>query len=107
MTSIKPEQFENYIISLMGKYENEVLDKTIKEKVDKYGKEAKKTVKGYSKQGIQLYRTGEYRKGWGISHKRAKGIKQIKVWNKNKPTLVHLLEFGHRWAIPSESLSTR
>lgn len=98
MTSIKPEQFENYIISLIGKYENKVLDKTIKEKVDKYGEEAKVVVKGYSKVGDQLYRTGDYRRGWRILHKRAKGIRQIKVSNKNKPTLVHLLEFGHNIA---------
>ena len=107
MTSIKPEQFESYMMTLLGKYDRDVVEKVVTEKVGKYGKEAKIVVKGYSKRGDQLYRTGDYQKGWGTSQKKAKGLKQVKVWNKKKPTLVHLLELGHRWSIPSESLSTR
>lgn len=95
MTTIKPEQFEDYIISLLGKYDNEVVEKTVNEKVNKIGKEAKVVIKGYSKPKDQLYQTGDYKKGWGISHKRIKGVKQVKVYNKKKPSLVHLLEFGH------------
>lgn len=101
MTNIKPEDFENYIISLLGKYEDSVVEKTVEEKVEKYGKEAKEVVKGYSKKGDQLYITGDYQRGWGISHKRKKGLKQIKVYNKKKPTLVHLLEFGHAGPFPA------
>lgn len=96
MTTIKPEQFEDYVISLLGKYDNEVVEKTVNEKVNKIGKEAKVVVKGYSKANDQLYQTGDYQRGWGISHKRIKGIKQVKVYNKKKPSLVHLLELGHR-----------
>lgn len=98
MTTIKPEQFEDYIISLMGKYSNDVVEKTVTEKVTQIGKEAKIVVKGYSKANDQLYQTGAYQKGWGISNKRIKGLKQVKVYNKKKPSLVHLLELGHRIA---------
>lgn len=98
MTTIKPEQFEDYVISLLGKYDSEVVQKTVDEKVNNIGKEAKIVVKGYSKPNDQLYITGDYQRGWGISHKRIKGIKQVKVYNKKKPSLVHLLEFGHHIA---------
>lgn len=103
MTTIKPEQFEDYIISLLGKYENDVIEKKVGEAVNNYGKDAKREVKSYSKPNIQLYRTGDYQRGWGISHKRKKGLKQVKVYNKKKPTLVHLLEFGHGGPFPAKA----
>lgn len=98
MTNITPDQFEDYIISLLGKYDNDVVEKTVKKKVEEISKEAKIVIKGYSKPKDQLYISGDYKKGWGTTFRRKEGLAQVKVWNKKKPTLVHLLEFGHRIA---------
>ncbi|NLA83037.1 MAG: hypothetical protein GX854_00615, partial [Clostridiales bacterium] len=40
-------------------------------------------------------RTGEYRKGWTIKKENRKGEIVRIIYNKDKPGLIHLLEFGH------------
>ena len=102
MFSISPYEFDRVMTSLLNKYEKDVVEKTVEEKVEEIGNEAKIVVKGYSKPKDQLYITGVYQKGWGTTFRRKKGIKKITVYNRNKPTLVHLLELGHGGPFPAK-----
>jgi len=40
-------------------------------------------------------RTGEYKKGWSRKKKSSGGQVEYTIHNKNKPSIAHLLEFGH------------
>lgn len=40
-------------------------------------------------------RTGEYAKGWTRKKEKQQGAISYTIYNKNKPTLTHLLEYGH------------
>lgn len=94
MPNIKPEDVKAYIISLIDKYEKQVGD-VVKTSTKDLATKIKPELKGYSKKGGQLYRTGQYRSGWARRTIDRKDQFQIKTYNKNKPTIVHLLEFGH------------
>ena len=39
--------------------------------------------------------TGEYKKGWARKKSRLSGQTEYTIYNKNKPSLAHLLEIGH------------
>ena len=39
--------------------------------------------------------TGQYARGWGVDREKVGGAALYTIWNKNKPGLPHLLEFGH------------
>lgn len=97
MPNVKPEDIQAYIISLIGKYEKQVED-VVKDSTKKLSKKIKPELKGYSKKKQQLYKTGVYQRGWSFRTISRKDQYQIKTYNKNKPTIVHLLEFGHRIA---------
>lgn len=104
MPNIKPEEIESYVTSLLGRYEKDVVEKTVDKTVKDLGTDAKNEVKGYSKRGVQLFRTGEYQKGWSIlNRKDRKGLRRLTVRNKNKAPLVHLLEFGHGGPFPARA----
>lgn len=94
MPNIKPEDVQKYIVSLIDKYELHVED-VVKESTQKLAKRVKPELKGYSKKGGQLYRTGAYQRGWAYRTLNRKDQYQIKTYNKAKPSIVHLLEFGH------------
>lgn len=94
MPNVKPEDVQRYIWSLIDKYEMQVED-VVKESTQKLSKKIKPEIQGYSKKGDQLYRTGKYQRGWAYRTINRKDQYQIKTYNKAKPTLVHLLEFGH------------
>lgn len=95
MISIEPEQVPAYLQELLNQYGDQV-DKVVKESTKKLAKEIKPELKGYSRKGRQLYRTGVYQSGWARKTISKKNQFQIKTYNKKKPTLVHLLEFGHK-----------
>jgi len=40
-------------------------------------------------------RTGKYRKGWRRTKESSAGSTRYTIHNKDRPALVHLLEFGH------------
>lgn len=40
-------------------------------------------------------RTGEYAKGWTRKKEKQQGAISYTIYNKNKPTLTHLLEYGY------------
>ena len=93
---ITPNDFSKLIIENIDKYSNDVLE-VVKTKTDEETKKAKKELASYSqpKPGGHLLKTGVYKKGWGVSTLTKGGVYKRKVYNKKKPTLVHLLEFGH------------
>jgi hypothetical protein len=69
---------------------------------NKLAKPALEKVQSYSVEDRQLYRTGVYRSGWRIStiNQKGKGIYRKRIHQNKatgKPSLVHLLEFGHKW----------
>lgn len=93
--SVKAEDVEKYMLDMFLKYGEEVVK--ISEKcTDKLAPKIKPEIKGYSRKGGQLYKTGVYKSGWGSKVVKRQGIYQVKTYNRKKPTLVHLLEFGHR-----------
>lgn len=91
---IPPEQVPGYIMKLIKEYDLQV-DEVVKSCTKKIAKKVKPTLKGYSKKGGHLYKTGVYKKGWGLKTISRKNQFQIMTYNRAKPTLVHLLEFGH------------
>lgn len=94
MPNIKPDDVQKYIISLIDKYEKDVED-VVKTSTKELAQKVKPELKGYSIKGKQLYRTGVYQSGWAYRTISKKDQYQIKTYNKKKPTIVHLLEFGH------------
>ena len=95
MISITPNDFSKLIIDNIDKYSKDVLN-VVKTETDFEINEAKKEVVAYSqpKPG-HLLKSGDYKKGWGVSTLRKGGVYKRKLYNKKKPTLVHLLEYGH------------
>lgn len=93
--TIEPEELPKYIKMSLEEYNGQV-NRVIVESTKELSKKVKPELKGYSRRGGQLYRTGVYRSGWARRTINKKGIFQIMTYNKKKPTLVHLLEFGHR-----------
>ena len=95
MRNISPEDFSRCIVDMISEYEGDVRD-LVKEKTKALSKDIKPELKGYSRKGGQLYRTGAYQSGWAYRTINRKDQFQIKTYNRKKPSLVHLLEFGHR-----------
>lgn len=93
--NITIDQFQDYMLELFVKYGEEVGEVVVKCTNDLSNK-VKPEIQGYSRQGSQLYRTGAYKRGWGVKTIKKPNIYQVKTYNRKKPTLVHLLEFGHR-----------
>lgn len=95
MRDIQPEDFSRVIVDMISEYEDDVRE-LVKEKTKALSKDIKPELKGYSRKGGQLYRTGAYQRGWSYRTIDKKDQFQIKTYNRAKPTIVHLLEFGHR-----------
>lgn len=94
MYTIEPWELQGQLKATLEEYE-ELVDDVVKKSTKEVAKKVKPTLKGYSKKGDKLYRTGAYRRGWGPRTINRKNIYQIMTYNKKKPTIVHLLEFGH------------
>lgn len=87
---IRPEELMNAIAAELEAYNQEVTDQ-IKKDVKKIAAECVQEIKDKSPD-----RTGEYRDGWK-KRTEFEGLKDIRisVYNSAKPSLTHLLEFGH------------
>lgn len=77
-------QIENY---------TEDVQQAIEKEVRSTARKIKKEVKANSP-----VLTGEYKEGWAYSTSRREGRIVITVYNKDKPSLTHLLEKGHNIA---------
>lgn len=94
MTGIKIDALGTEIAKLMEEYANKV-DSDIKAEAKAVAKEAVKELKQTSPEGSGS-RKGHYKDGWvsKVEKENATSI-DIKVHNKLKPGLTHLLEKGH------------
>ena len=93
--SIEPSEVEAHLKELLRIYGKHV-DDVVKKETKTLAKRIKPELKGFSRKGDQLYRTGAYQRGWARKTINKKNQFQIVTYNKAKPSLVHLLEFGHR-----------
>lgn len=98
--SININEFDDYMLDIFLKYGDEVI-KTAMECTNRLAPKIKPELKGYSSKGGHLYRTGGYQRGWGLKNVKKKDLYQVKTYNRSKPTLAHLLEFGHRGPVPT------
>lgn len=81
------KSLENSVSKILIDYGDEVVE-TLQEIIPEVGREAVKTLKRTSP-----VLSGEYAKGWTVEISKNKTA--ITVHNKKKPTLVHLVEYGH------------
>jgi mRNA-degrading endonuclease RelE of RelBE toxin-antitoxin system len=89
--TIAPEDLGIEIAKVISEYTEEVAEAVEKE-VDETAKNIKEEIQ---KSSAWKDRTGEYRKGWTIKKENRKGETVRIIYNKDKPGLIHLLEFGH------------
>lgn len=87
---IRPDELAITIMAELQQYSADV-SAQIKDDVRQVAKECVKEVKELSP-----VKTGEYKKGWGqkVAFESLDDIR-ILIYNRNKPQLTHLLEFGH------------
>ena len=83
--TIEPEEVPKYIKMSLEEYNGQV-NRVIVESTKELSKKVKPELKGYSKKGGQLYRTGQYKSGWAKRTINKKGICQIMTYNNKMPT---------------------
>ena len=90
MANIPLEQLGNEIAKILSEYTEDVI-----EGIDKAGQEvANEAVKELKAKSPK--KTGVYAKGWGRkTEKKVGDVSTVIIYNKNKPSLTHLLEHGH------------
>lgn len=87
---IKPGQLSEVISTQYNDYAAEVMKK-LSALAEEVGKDTVKRLKQTSPK-----RTGKYAKGWAAkAEKSGPFVTTVTVYNKNKPSLTHLLEHGH------------
>lgn len=84
------QKLEIEISSNLSEYSDEVSE-SIKKEVKKVAKEAVQTLKSTSPRD-----TGEYARGWSskVEFESNEDIR-VRIYNKKKPEITHLLENGH------------
>lgn len=105
--TITPEQFYDFLGKQLDKASQDVRNVIVTE-TDKLAEPTMQDVQSYSVQGRQLYKTGDYRGGWKIAtiNQIKTGVYRRRIYqNKStgKPTLVHLLEFGHKGPVEAKA----
>lgn len=90
MAKVRPKDISVEIMSQLEQYSDEVAEE-IKEEVQETASECLKEIKVNSPTD-----TGEYKRGWKkkIVFENDNDIR-IRIYNSKKPSLAHLLEFGH------------
>lgn len=90
-TFINPEELGLEIANAIADYTEDVVV-AIEEEIDDTAEKVKEEI-----QSSAAWKdiSGKYRKGWAIKKENRKGETVRIIYNKNKPGLVHLLEFGH------------
>ena len=89
MSSVDIDDLADAITEEVKKYTDDVSE-AIEEEVKETSKKVRKEAKDNSPE-----QTGEYKKGWRRKRRSRGGEISYFVHNKNKPQLVHLLEYGH------------
>lgn len=90
MAKIPLDQLGDEIAKILSEYTEDVIE-GIDEAGQEVAKEAVKELKAKSPK-----KTGVYAKGWGRkTEKKVGDVSTVIIYNKNKPSLTHLLEHGH------------
>ena len=87
---ILPGELSKEILKYLNEYEEDIEEVT-KDLTTKISKEAKSEVVAKSPVG----KTGEYHKGWSVRTYKESKRYYVKIHNRSKYQLTHLLEFGH------------
>lgn len=94
MSGIKIDNIGSELAKLMQEYSSEVLNE-VKAEVKKVARETVKELKETSPEGVGS-RKGHYKDGWTSKTEVDTGTAiSVRVHNKTKPGLTHLLEKGH------------
>ncbi|MFR1353836.1 MAG: HK97 gp10 family phage protein [[Clostridium] symbiosum] len=94
MSDIKIDSLGAEIAKLMDEYASDVVDE-MKAEAKAVAKEAVKDLKQKSPKGAGS-KKGHYKDGWSSKVEKENAVSiGIKVYNKKKPGLTHLLEKGH------------
>lgn len=88
-TTCTIDEFAAEIVLAVKQYTEDVT-KAIEKEVTETAKAVQEDIKKDSPVD-----TGEYQKGWTRKKSTKGGQITYTIYNKNKPTLAHLLEFGH------------
>ena len=89
MANVSVDDLADAITQEVKKYTDDVSE-AIEEEVNETSKKVRKEIKDKSPE-----RSGEYKLGWRRKKSTSGGRIEITIHNNKKPTLVHLLEFGH------------
>lgn len=89
MARISPDELAVELTRVIALYNQEVQE-AVANSVTAIAKEGRAKVKQNSPK-----RTGAYAKGWAVSNEYKKGKQQVRIYNKTKYQLAHLLENGH------------
>lgn len=91
MAAISPGAFAEEIEKILEEYGDEAVE-ALNESIEKTAKESQKQIRKFN-QGRTTWE--EYPKGWAIEVAKERLETSATVYNKSKPGLTHLLEFGH------------
>lgn len=88
----KRNEIEVEIMKILTDYTEEVAQE-IEAAADGRAKEAVKTLKQTSPRSKESH--PHYADGWAIKKQKSGGKLEITIYNRRKPHLTHLLEYGH------------
>lgn len=91
MATISPGAFADEIEKILEEYGDEAVE-ALNESIEKTAKESRKQIREFN-QGRTTWE--EYPEGWAIEVTKGRLETSATVYNKSKPGLTHLLEFGH------------
>ena len=89
---VTPDNLAQVLADIMDEYK-EHAEKTLDEAAKEAAKAGAKALQSASRSTFGG--TGQYARGWGVDREKVGGAALYTIWNKNKPGLPHLLEFGH------------
>ena len=88
----KRYDLESEIMRQLSDYTAEIAEEIEKTAV-RLGKEAARTLKDTSPRSGKKHR--HYADGWTVRRSKSGGVLTVTVYNRIKPHLTHLIEFGH------------
>ena len=91
MAAISSDAFAEEIEKILEEYGDEAVE-ALNESIEEAAKESQKQIRKFN-QGRTTWE--EYPKGWTIEVAKERLETSATVYNKSKPGLTHLLEFGH------------
>lgn len=92
MAKVTPiEKLDSEIEAILEEYKDDIQQGMDEAKVA-VGKAGVKALRASCK---QFHGTGEYARGWTVNEEKSRVGNKVVIWNKKKPSLTHLLEYGH------------